>query len=1093
MPTRAALRLMLYVFFVYNVVVKLRVLMESIVRRIFGHVSEVAHSCCSNKILQGMGLFSMQVLAQFLLVTVVGKSCLAAAPYIKKTVSVIASGCANRQVQKIIGVTAILFTGCLLKKGIPLLAKKLKEKRGYAVWDAARSGDRNQVQKLLKQGSISEIYQILAIEDAIATGHEEIVRVLLSSRHIEDWQRNKLVLLAIQKSKINIIELLVKDGSINEECRQEAYKAAIKCKQWSIVKCLLERGYSMDEGNQKCAFKDAAAVGQKDIIQLLLEKIPISTGMLDYPFSCAVNGVHVAVIEQLLVYQELISEVWLQDALKQAAFRGNNELLKLLLAKDNVIFKNVINEATYNVAKTGCQNTVDLLLRSGGALKYALNGAAECGHEDVVKWLLTNDQIIENSLILAVDTATKAGHDDIVKLFLERYPKSEKILKGALEGAAKHGRENIAKRLLDEYSVTQDCRNRIVVEAGRAGHEGVVKLFLEKGLTHKGLDDVVTVAAQNGHVTIIQLILSDSENLTELDIGSALLCINEKKKNVIEALLGLANLSSSDWQSVGIDDRAAEIVTPLLASDSLTEWCRSWAIVLAAKAGNEHMVEQLLEKSSARINNNAQNWAVKVAAENGCERIVSLLLENDYVDFEFRNWALREAVSRGYTGIVRLLVGDGCSVYRNSAIAFAAQNGHLAIIRILLRNCDGNFIEADINHALLRAASDGRRDVVEALLANVPSISSILRGSAITHAQGEHREAIRDMLRVVAVNDDRGSGRREIRAGEQVNLAEIQANPCKLLQKIALNQMPPCFYLEESPQAIDLGGITKQVVTTLVDALIDQKFLKTDSILRLPTSEGEDSVAMLKRFGQFLCKLDHHNQLRTDKFLIGARWSPELFALLKLKEGASTTDILVPLIEEKEDPNFDVYATLLRDAANPEALETYVKYGGFDSPEEAKEAFLQWRGSIETAVNALRSELTPAFEEKLQVMSAKEFSDQIQGVEASADTIIAAFKLEVPADDKVERFHQRVEWLKEWIHSADEGKRKAFLMAITGRDVLGKKTQIAIRWSWRSAGVVELHTCFNSFDLPNIDELTKDDFLAMVTGISGGKTGYNIA
>ncbi len=1084
---------MLYVFFVYNVVVKLRVLVESIVRRIFGHVSEVAHSCCSNKILQGMGLFSMQVLAQFLLVTVVGKSCLAAAPYIKKTVSVIASGCANRSVQKIIGVTAILFTGCLLKKGIPLLAKKLKEKRGYAVWGAAKSGDRNRVQKLLKQGSISEIYQILAIEDAIADGHEEIVRVLLSSRHIEHWRRNGLVLLAVQKSKINIIELLVEDGSINEECRQEAYKAAIKCKQWSIVKYLLERGYSMDEGNQKCAFRDAAAVGQKDIIQLLLEKIPISTGMLDDPFSCAVKGVHVAVIEQLLVYQELISEVWLKDALKQAAFSGNNELLKLLLAKDNVIFKNVINDATYNAAKNGYQDTVDLLLKSGGALTYAISGAAESGCEDVVKWLLENDRITENCLNYAVENATKAGHDDIVKLLLARYPASEKIWKGALECAAKHGRENIAKILFGSREVTQDCRIRVAVEAARAGHEGIVGLCLKNGLT-LGLKDVLLVAAQNGHVTIIRLILSVSQNLATHDIGEALFDSKiSNNKDVIEALLNLDPLSFSNLPYVEQDRLPAEIARFVLQNDFLTEWCRSWAIVLAAKAGEEQMVEQLLAKRPDRINIKARNWAVKTAAEKGYENIVRQLLSNGDIDLAYRDWALRLAASVGHEGIVRLLVGDGCSDYRNRAIAIVAQNGHPAIIRILLRECDGNFIEADINHVLLRAASDGRRDVVEALLANVPSISSILRESAITNAGGEHQEAIRDMLRVVAVNDDPGSGRREIRAGEQVNLAEIQANPCKLLQKIALNQMPPCFYLEESPQAIDLGGITKQVVTTLVDALIDQKFLKTDSILRLPTSEGEDSVAMLKRFGQFLCKLDHHNQLRTDKFLIGARWSPELFALLQPKEGASTTDILVRLIKEKEDPNFDVYATLLRDAANPEALETYVKYGGFDSPEEAKEAFLQWRGSIETAVNALRSELTPAFKEKLRKMSAKEFSDQIQGVEASADTIIAAFKLEVPADDKVERFQQRVKWLKEWIHSADEGKRKAFLMAITGRDVLGKETQIAIRWSWRSAGVVELHTCFNSFDLPNIDELTKDDFFAMVTGISGGKTGYNIA
>jgi len=77
---------------------------------------------------------------------------------------------------------------------------------------------------------------------------------------------------------------------------------------------------------------------------------------------------------------------------------------------------------------------------------------------------------------------------------------------------------------------------------------------------------------------------------------------------------------------------------------------------------------------------------------------------------------------------------------------------------------------------------------------------------------------------------------------------------------------------------------------------------------------------------------------------------------------------------------------------------------------------------------------------------------------------------------------------------ADEEGRKAFLMAITGRNVLGKETKIHINWGWRPGDAVELHTCLNSIDLPNIDDLTREAFFEVVdAAILRSKKDYTIA
>jgi len=469
-----------------------------------------------------------------------------------------------------------------------------------------------------------------------------------------------------------------------------------------------------------------------------------------------------------------------------------------------------------------------------------------------------------------------------------------------------------------------------------------------------------------------------------------------------------------------------------------------------------------------------------VFTEYAQERLIVCLAaccDDDIMKCRFEGGAIsREAM-------IRLVLEEGSisPETRSEALRYAVTSRHSTIIPLFLRDNERNFIGVDISEALLEAVRLGERDLVEALLANVPSIPSVLRNFARGNVRGEECEAILDLLEQVAVDDSPEVIEETTLSDEWINLKEIESNPLSLLRKITIDGMPRRFCLMESSQVIDLGGITKEVVTTLVDALIDKKLLKTDDILRLPILEKEDSRQILQQFGQFLCQLDHRNQNRTDKVLIGARWSPELFELLKLQEGVSFTEILVSLVEERNNKQQEAcLINLLRDPTDKKALVEYSEVYVCGSVESARQEFCKWRNSMEKAVAALRSGLTSKFKEKLQRMDAKDFSYQIQGVEASAEMIIAAFKLQEVPTNRLKKFQERVQWLRDWILGADEKTRKAFLMALTGRNVLGKGTKIAIGWGLRENGAVELHTCFNSIDLPNANELTKEDFLAAV-------------
>lgn len=79
------------------------------------------------------------------------------------------------------------------------------------------------------------------------------------------------------------------------------------------------------------------------------------------------------------------------------------------------------------------------------------------------------------------------------------------------------------------------------------------------------------------------------------------------------------------------------------------------------------------------------------------------------------NYAIRWASENGHLAVVELLLKHGadCTASDNYAIRWASYNGHLAVVELLLKH--GADCTADNNYAIFRASANGHLAIVELL------------------------------------------------------------------------------------------------------------------------------------------------------------------------------------------------------------------------------------------------------------------------------------------------------------------------------------------------------------------------------------------
>lgn len=677
--------------------------------------------------------------------------------------------------------------------------------------------------------------------------------------------------------------------------------------------------------------------------------------------------------------------------------------------------------------------------------------------------------------------------------------------------------------------------------------KSIKALLSNKILDEDKLHNLVKIAIDKGCVDAVQALLSDGRQLSENLLDDLVIIVSRKgeynRVDLIRALLSDGRAISEDAleATIGYLSYSGDIDTlrALLVGriSELTPNVRSAALQIFASKNCVSDIRELLSDEKP-LNELGLGLAVSEAAKNGhLDAIRELLSNGRVIDRSGVGFAVNGAVKNGHIDVLRELL----SIQRldtgqvSSAIGHPIKDGNINIIRELLSNqreifpwvLDHYFIEV-VNHpnfssdlkitilselisngrtpdqnsretGILFAASQGHLGLLEMLLNQGPIRESV-RDSARTQAGGECRESIHTMLaaaQVISYSNiepmmfNEGGENYATKNRMDVTLSELAVNPEKYLKMICKEGIPSSIFLTDYPNAVDLGGVKKQFISSLSEALGPRLHLTEE---KLPFWEQEGEPELMSNVGKFLSLIYKENINRTDKLLTGEIVNPLFFDLVKLatKEDVPEEQILKE-VAQLLSPYVPDYAFCFDYILNPtpENGKRYAKVN--------EEVYLgdldrdPLKGSLEIIQSFLRPAqgftkgMTESFKEAILSQDSKTLSLSIQGQAVSSELLLGALVIK----DNGDIFLQKVDWLKEKIHSSDKEWQLHFLKAITGKTSMSPGVEINVKKSWRDGYAFECHTCFNSIDLPSI-EMEKEAFLGSLDHAIEIK-GYNIA
>jgi hypothetical protein len=414
--------------------------------------------------------------------------------------------------------------------------------------------------------------------------------------------------------------------------------------------------------------------------------------------------------------------------------------------------------------------------------------------------------------------------------------------------------------------------------------------------------------------------------------------------------------------------------------------------------------------------------------------------------------AVQNAAPCGRLDIIQaLLAGANISdVDRGRAVLYAAWGGHTQVIRELMRGPENSFIfvnHPQIDEAILRTVQSGNAEVLEALLTNIPSITSILQQSAITQASSYFNASdlnrILDILGMVRIDNPVVQAQEPHLAPDSLvvlDWKDVNDDPLRFLKAAVTCQFRRIAFGRRRV-VVDLGGVSKQFLSTLTQALQDKKLLEIDSYTRLPRLSQEESlrpqqVDTLKYLGALISHLDRRNEGRSDKFMIGPIFHEEFFKYFRSDATPFRTFFIDGNLEDS-----DVEAK-------------YNESRIFDEDE----TYDQWKLSIQGAMSCIRERFTPEFQRKIE--ANPNLGRELLGQKLTAESILGSLKIQEGLNPNM------VQWLQNWIRSTTDEKRQEFVFGITGNKFLSPMG-ILINRGWRVPANFETHTCSNSLDLPD--------------------------
>ncbi len=397
----------------------------------------------------------------------------------------------------------------------------------------------------------------------------------------------------------------------------------------------------------------------------------------------------------------------LRTPLHAASWHGNDEIVRLLLSRDDVHVGVAKAGATplSLAAERGHVRVASLLLSRGAdpnVLRadgtFPLFAAAQNGHVDLVRALLTHSELNVNATtttesLSALYAAARVGHAEVVRALLAH---SELEVNAtftpdglsALHAAASNGHAEVVDALLT--------------------HPG-----LKANATTKDGSFALYAAARNGHEKVVRSLVNLPSIIIDARFpvdGTAALHMAARFGNATIARL---LLSRSSWFPG--DARATNGATPL---------------ILAAEHGHVDVARVLLEHlAGVNIATKSGETPLYMACSKGNLEFVQLLLAwpdvNPNTHGSAPSCALYVSCELGFSEIVRELLAHGADPNGHAGLArspllVACEKGHSACVAWLMTSqfLDVNHPDDDVNTTpLLAAAAGGHIECVRLLVA----------------------------------------------------------------------------------------------------------------------------------------------------------------------------------------------------------------------------------------------------------------------------------------------------------------------------------------------------------------------------------------
>lgn len=456
---------------------------------------------------------------------------------------------------------------------------------------------------------------------------------------------------------------------------------------------------------------------------------------------------------------EVKSLIW--DLMKSAAYKMNWSL------HDN---STVFPPTLYYASGVGLSWLVEGLLEDGADVKAegddgtALNVAADCGHDDIVRLLLQAgaDADARNKYGEApLHTATSRGSGRIVQWLLEY---STDINATSTSGtplwiATQKGHVEIVRCLLEhgaDCNAAYRCNGdgmTLLQEAARRGHVEVIEQLVKHGadINAASLDGTaLRWAVRHGNCTIVELLINHG---ADLDLagrrgGTPLqAAVHQSHGKIVQCLLehgADADLASED--QIAPDRSSIKIGFKRRPNaDRFNQ--RNTPLYLAASRGSGKIVQQLVEHgadvNAISTSQGSDETALEGALAGGHIEIAQQLIEhgaNVNAKSKRHGSALCQAAAKGLGHIVEQLLDLGADPNVAGALHEAVKGGHAGIIQQLIdRGADiDSHSEAHRGTPLCAAVYATRGEIVGLLLQNGANVN----GTELTYGFALHKAAM---------------------------------------------------------------------------------------------------------------------------------------------------------------------------------------------------------------------------------------------------------------------------------------------------------------------------------------------------------------